>query len=213
MNPPVREYPLSFCRWAIVTRVPFPSSLERDLGDRLDQDPLERRPGDLLLPAPADHGGSEAEQPEVHPHRPSLLGRGTPASSDPPRRSPSAAPPATSGACDGGPRPLPTPAAAWPAIVRLRRATAISYSYRSMPARRAAIGAPGRRGTQSSTRNAHAAISPPRPVTSSHSARAVPPVASRSSWISTRAPPASASAWTSSASIPYSSAYAALTVS
>src|SRR4051812_805908 len=54
---------------------------------------------------------------------------------------------------------------------------------------------------------------PPSSSTSWHSALAVPPVASRSSWTSTRAPLATASECSSSASVPYSRRYSARTVS
>src|SRR3954453_16408939 len=62
-------------------------------------------------------------------------------------------------------------------------------------------------------RKAQATTSPSSCSTSWHSARAVPPVANRSSWTSTRAPAATASEWTSSASVAYSSTYSARTVS
>src|SRR3954465_11997330 len=62
-------------------------------------------------------------------------------------------------------------------------------------------------------RNAQPTTTPSRCSTSSHSARAVPPVASRSSCTSTRAPCATASVCSSSASVPYSSRYSARTVS
>src|SRR3954469_7549897 len=58
----------------------------------------------------------------------------------------------------------------------------------------------------------HATTVPPSCSTSRHSVRAVPPVASRSSWTSTRAPLATASVCSSSASVPYSSWYSARTV-
>src|ERR687885_138167 len=61
-------------------------------------------------------------------------------------------------------------------------------------------------------RKPQAATVPPPRSTSSHSAFAVPPVASRSSWTSTRAPGAIASECSSSASVPYSSTYSARTV-
>src|SRR5262245_48523785 len=56
----------------------------------------------------------------------------------------------------------------------------------------------------SSMRNASACTCPPSRFTSSVVARAVPPVASRSSTISTRCPRATPSSWISSASVPYS---------
>src|SRR3954452_2574767 len=62
-------------------------------------------------------------------------------------------------------------------------------------------------------KNAQPTTTPSRCSTSSHSARAVPPVASRSSWTRTRAPCATASVCSSSASVPYSSTYSARTVS
>src|SRR3954451_3238912 len=65
----------------------------------------------------------------------------------------------------------------------------------------------------SSIRNPHATTVPPSCSTSRHSVRAVPPVASRSSWTRTRAPLATASVCSSSASVPYSSMYSARTVS
>src|SRR3954454_2812298 len=57
------------------------------------------------------------------------------------------------------------------------------------------------------------AIVPPSCSTSEHSARAVPPVASRSSWTSTRRPGEIASECSSRRSVPYSSSYSAVTVS
>src|SRR3954470_3258047 len=65
----------------------------------------------------------------------------------------------------------------------------------------------------SSMRKPHATTVPPSCSTSRHSVRAVPPVASRSSWTRTRAPLATASVCSSSASVPYSSRYSARTVS
>src|SRR4051812_6682981 len=62
-------------------------------------------------------------------------------------------------------------------------------------------------------RKPHATTVPPSCSTSRHSVRAVPPVASRSSWTRTRAPLATASVCSSSASVPYSSRYSARTVS
>src|SRR4051794_19885542 len=62
-------------------------------------------------------------------------------------------------------------------------------------------------------KNAQPTTTPSRGSTSPHSARAVPPVASRSSCASTRAPCATASVCSSSASVPYSSRYSARTVS
>src|SRR3954453_8248675 len=60
-------------------------------------------------------------------------------------------------------------------------------------------------------RNPQAATIPPSCSTSRHRVRAVPPVASRSSWTSTRAPLATASVCSSRASLPYSRAYSART--
>ena len=78
-HPPVREYPRSFCCWAIVTLVARSSGFERNLGDRLIEHPLERRPPHLLLERKSSssliswrvRGG----QAKVHAHGAPLLGR------------------------------------------------------------------------------------------------------------------------------------------
>src|SRR3954447_901916 len=100
------------------------------------------------------------------------------------------------------------------ATVRLRRAVGI-YSASTRSSERTSYSARFSRPSRnaSSMRKAQATTSPSSCSTSWHSARAVPPVASRSSWTSTRAPAATASEWTSSASVAYSSTYSARTVS
>ena len=88
----------------------------------------------------------------------------------------------------------------------------------SIPSRRRPGSRPGARLSRSrpprkasSIRNEQPATSAPARSTSSHSALAVPPVASRSSCTSTRAPAGKASACTSRTSVPYSSSYSTAT--
>ena len=182
--------------------VPPLDRLERDLGDRLAQHALERRPADLLLPGPATAALRRASGSPRAPSARVLVLNTWVKRSPPPPPSADTRPPARhvvwildhlpDALLVGGQRAVP-----WTFGI-LSSGSRSARTRRAGPGARARPGSSARPGTRSRRSLA------PRLATSSHTARAVPPVASRSSCTSTRAPPRSASAWTSSASVPYS---------
>ena len=201
MNGASRAQPRGFCSIASVTcGRRRRASLEPHLDRVVREQPLERRPVELLRPAPP-------RRLLGRPRRVQSARTARPRAELEHRRPAGVVTPSTR--CARGHqrgRWYGSPTSSHTVVARRRAPTrerachhcVVGDQRVDVVARQRARGRRGtraRRGTRSRRR------APPSRSTSSHSARAVPPVASRSSWTSTRAPSASASACISSASI------------